>query len=465
MKKSLRKALSLLLVPMFLLPLGLMTVSATNGNYTIESPYKDVQWGTWGAYKGNLHTHSTYSDASTSMTDMVTEHYEQGFDFMAMSEHGITGKAWNQKPDFKLIYAYQDLTGAPKSYLTDAQFTGITAGTYPLAATNAARGKGMTCVTGANELNAVVLTKSHVNGYFLPEGTHDKNFIGYENGHEQAVKLVDEVGGLSHINHPGDWLESSGNIKAVLDPANVAYFGDILLKYDSCLGIEAMNGQNANASRYDRVLWDQLLMYTLPYGKTVMGFANNDAHKTHEVDTAFGVYMMAENTPAKVRETMQSGAFFSVGRKLHANDIIGPAESFDVNNQKLPYPMFKDIQVEPDGRQITAHLENWNYIQWIANGKVIKTTRNQVMVDTPPDRDFINLEDVEGLEDVLYIRAELYGDGGVCLTQAFVINNGTAPKKYEPETGFPALWKKIVFWLKSRYVYVLIQELVRLINK
>ncbi|NLX93302.1 MAG: hypothetical protein GXZ02_05495, partial [Clostridiales bacterium] len=36
--------------------------AATEVDYTIVSPYANVNWNTWDQYKANLHPHSTVSD-------------------------------------------------------------------------------------------------------------------------------------------------------------------------------------------------------------------------------------------------------------------------------------------------------------------------------------------------------------------------------------------------------------------
>ena len=202
MKKT-KKLLSIALAALILF--GLVSTGASAAeekDYTIISPYADVVWegeNAWGAYKGTLHSHSTYSDADESLDVMVKEYYEQDYDFLANSDHGVTGTAWNEKQPFVPLYFYQ---AGKTAHLTDEEFEGNTSGTYPLY-DGTVRGKGMTCVTGANELNNLTLTKSHVNGYFLPEGVGN-GFGGMENGFELAIKFVEENGGLSHTNHPGD---------------------------------------------------------------------------------------------------------------------------------------------------------------------------------------------------------------------------------------------------------------------
>ncbi len=453
MKKTAKKLISVTLSLIMLLSLSVMAFAADT-DYTIVSPYADVVWegeNAWGAYKGNLHSHSTYSDADVDLATMVKEYYNQDYDFLANADHGITGKAWNKAQTFLPLYAYQTLLGNKIAHLTDDEFTGITSGTYATA-DGTVRGKGMTCVVGANELNNLTLTKSHVNGYFLPAGVGD-GFGGRENGYELAIAFVDKAGGLSHINHPGDFLEASSNIDAVSDKENVAFFGDILLKYDSCLGIEVFN-ENNSVTPYDRILWDNLLMYCLPYGKNVIGFSNTDAHRVKDIDTSFSIFMMEENTTESIKETMQSGAFFSVTRKLRENSIIGPEKEIDARNTDIPYPVFTKVEV--DGHTVSVKAENAATIQWIADGKVIAS-------DSITDGEYtLDLDEIEGAEDFSYIRAELFGKGGICLTQALVIDDGTEPFTYKAPTGFAAVIKNIIYFIKSSLIWTIAVELTRL---
>ena len=60
-----KKTISILLCALFLCGMWALPAAAVS-DYRIVSPYADVVWngdGAWGAYKGNLHTHSTFSDA------------------------------------------------------------------------------------------------------------------------------------------------------------------------------------------------------------------------------------------------------------------------------------------------------------------------------------------------------------------------------------------------------------------
>lgn len=386
--------------------------------YRIISPYENAFCSgekAWGAYRGSLHSHSTYSDADIDLAAMVKEFYARGYDFLAISDHGVTGVEWNKEPKRLPLYFYQKLIGKKIEHLSDAEYTALTDGTY------GSRGNKMVCVTGANELNNLSLSKNHVNGYFLPAKAGN-GFAGRENerGYKQAVDFIDKAGGLSHINHPGDWIGSNKYPQTVNDPKNIKFFGDLILKYKSCLGTEVFNERNGTTG-YDRIFWDNLLMYCLPRGKTVIGFANTDAHSILNVDSSFNVFMMEENCVGNIKKTMQNGAFFLVTRALRGNNFeIGPREGFDVRGKGLPYPMFTLLHV--DGHKITARAKNADEIQWVANGRVIMKS------DIGDSAVTLDLDSTDGAEDLLYVRAELKCEGGMCLSQAFRIDS--QPNKY-----------------------------------
>ncbi len=457
--KKFKKTLSVMLVALLVMQLGMGCVGAfAASDYTIVSPYADVEWEgdeAWGAYKGTLHTHTTYSDADDTLPVMIKEYYNQDYDFVANADHGITGVEWNKEPDTQLLYTYQLLIDNPYEHLTDEEFEQITSGKYPLY-DGTIRNKEMTCVTGANEFNNLSLTKNHVNGYFLP-ADKGNGFPGAENelGYEQAIKFIDENDGLSHINHPGDWLATNSDMNNVYNEEAVEFFGNLILKYDSCLGTEVFNEDNGTTG-YDRILWDNLLMHTLPYGKNVYGFSNTDAHDTDNVDTSFSIFMMEKNDVDHIRATMESGAFFGVTRKIRANPVLGPSTEIDAMNKKdIPYPMFKSLTV--DGHKITANVTNAKYVQFIANGDVI--------LYAPVSGDgtvTLDLDTVKGAENFLYVRAEIVGDGGVCISQAMVIDNGTKPLDFEAPK--PSFAESLKIWFRGTKIYTIAMELIDLIK-
>ena len=75
----------------------------------------------------------------------------------------------------------------------------------------------------------------------------------------------------------------------------------------------------------------------------------------------------------------------------------------------------------------------------------------------------LNLDSIEGVEDFQYVRAEVFGDGGMCLTQALVIEDGEGTKEFETEKGLIPFIQKVLFILKSTRLWTIIVELFRMI--
>ncbi len=459
MSKKFTKILSVVLAIALMSSIAIFAMAEENvdlapATITIANPYEDVIWegeNAWTGYKGSLHTHSTYSDAKVSLREMVMEYYNQGFGFLGMADHAVTGVEWDKAPATVATYLYQYILGYPVEHLTTEEFTAVQNGTYPMA-DGSTRDFGLTCITGANELNSLTLTKCHVVGYNLPADVGNGHG-GVENGQREAVEFAAVNGGYSVIAHPGDWLESNKNIAVVYDKDNVDFYAKILLDNPTCLGIEVFN-ENNNTTPYDRNLWDNLLMTTLPYGRNIIAYGNSDAHELKNVDSSFSTYFMPTNSQEEVEKAMHNGNFFITTRKIHANQVLGPEKTLDVINQRLSVPMATNVKVEDT--TLTMDVENANLVQWVANGEVIaKTNIDGTGTST------IDVTSFSGYEDFLYVRAEIFGEGGCTCSQAFVIDNGTEPLEYETDTSLKA--KLDYYWYRfiSNRFFIIIQEIAR----
>lgn len=409
MNKKLLKVLSMSMAIVLVFCLGTTSAfAATSVDYVITNPYESVSsliGNLDNHYKTNLHTHSTYSDATITLTDMVKEHYAQDFDVLAMADHGVIGVPWNEEPTLLPLYTYSALLYG-QEHLTDEEFAQITAGTLSDGRRTVSNGMG--CVTGAIEANALVVQKNHINGYFM-EDSSVEGVMGNEGDFETMVAMIDAAGGVSHINHPGDWLGSAGNHDIARDPANVQFFADIYRKYDSCLGMEIYNAFDRPTSG-DRVLWDELLQVVIPEGRNVWGFGNNDAHNTNDVDTAFMDFVMPSFSEANVETAMTNGTFFAVTRYI-SGERLGDAHE---------YPQVTCISVNEAADTITIIGTNCKEIRWIANGDVLRTETKEVdgmMTSTIYLRE--HADDIS-----CYVRFELQGEGGITASQAFVCDDG-----------------------------------------
>ena len=411
MKKVSFKLLSVTIAIAMLFSVLQISTVAAEVDYKITNPYESVMayiGNENNHYKTNLHTHSTYSDAVVDLGSMVKEHYNQDFHVLAFADHGVIGVEWDQEPTLLPLYYYNYILLKDQNHLSTEEYNQIQNGTYKTDLTNRSTDRGLNCVTGAIEGNYLVSQKNHINGYFMND-SRAEGVMGTEGDFETMIKMIEDAGGVSHINHPGDWLGSAGDESIARDPGNVQFFADLLRRYPSCLGIEVYNAFDRPTSN-DRVLWDELLKVVIPEGRNVWGFGNNDAHNLNDIDTAFMDFVMPSFSQENVRTAMENGTFFAVSR-YEDGERIGDEGA---------YPMVTCIIVDEEADTITIVGKDCDKINWIADGNVIQSTTtsvNGVVSST------IRLR-AHSDEISCYVRAELQGSGGKTLTQAFVCDDG-----------------------------------------
>jgi len=433
-QKTGKRAFSILLAAALLAALSVPAFPAGDitgaKSYTITNPYKTVNWDTWGAYKGNLHTHSTASDGRADFDEMIEAHYAAGYDILGMTDHGVVNRGWNIQPQTVPLISFMSYL-APPHPLTDERLAEINAGV-------GRSGRGMTEVPFGIELNALSMKLTHVNGFFADYG---QNILGRENDYETPIAGVDALGGVTFINHPGYWLGSRSHPENASDPKNIDFFTNLFRKYDSCLGIEAVV-ETDGATLYDRVFWDCLLESTIPYGRNVWGFADGDTHAVKDIGVAFEMFMMPENTFGNVRTAMEDGTFFACSR----NARLELGADFKAQGD---CPLVTRVTMDETRDQISLEGKDYTEIQWVADGKVIATG---------------STIDLNAYEDDIgcYVRAQLLGPGGICWTQAFVTNDGTLAPPAEPEVDwFTQRLNDLLFDLMSTRLFVLFELIFR----
>lgn len=400
--------------------------------YKIKSPYENVASlivNEDNHYKTNLHTHSTYSDANNTMADMIFGFYDNDFDILAFAEHGILGKEWDKEPSIIPLFRFQYLWHGKRRYLTTEEYRAVLDGTYKTQKNSRTQKRGLMCVPDTIEANMFTLMKNHVNGYF----TNDvyEGVYGKENDFEGPISTIEKSGGISHINHPTDWLGAYKDPSCAKVPENVNFFADLLRRYKSCMGIEVLNMYD-RPNRSDRILWDELLMTLIPEGeRCVWGFGNSDAHRVTEIDTAFMDFILSEYSLENLREAMENGNFFAVAR--YAKNELG--EDFE---GKGPWPKVMGLEVDDEADTITVKGINCKAIEWIADGEIIQSETadtNGEMVSK------INLADYSD-KISCYVRCQLKGDGGICLTQPFVLDDGNMARFRKEIPASKTLTKK-----------------------
>jgi len=422
-----KRAISIALVLLLLAgAFGLTPASAAVREFTITNPYAAVDWDSWGAYKTNLHTHSTLSDGEIPFNEMVEAHYERGYDILAMTDHGTVDKSWTRLHKFTVFqFLAQRIAkgGMPADApLSEARWREISAGADR-------GGRGMLRVPYGIEQNASSLNTAHVNTFFADWG---HGLMGGTSDHETPVWGIHRAGGLSLVNHYGEYARDTDR------PRDKAYAGlrgyyvyklqRLLVKYPSLIGLD-VNGDML--SNNERVCWDRLLTNLAPTGRNVFGTATSDAHHMGVVGVGWIWAMMPANTVENFRSCLESGAFIAGSYNLrNAEELVIWGETTGRAfggtwhaDPDIAEPMITGVTAK-DG-VIAIAAENAEAIHWISGGKVIARGAR------------IALEDCEGLG--AYVRAEVWGPGGVLHTQAFLLEYDGMP------AGNPVPWYFVDF--------------------
>lgn len=489
MKKTVKKLSCIAMSAVMLFSLCVVGFAAdTDVDYTITNPYASVNFDTYKAYKADLHSHTTFSDGHDSLPEQTERHYELGFDIYARADHSTTS------------YGYMAHDYVPAMKVLGLIKNGVLGGEVLSESGVAANGKAYTVTTSeagdefyaqdgghqmlsvpfANEQNGTSFTNSHVCTWFVDYGN---GRLGGTAEYESVIKDVHELGGLSVINHPGEYTNARDEIYTadaynkddVMYNYKIKKFENILLKYDSCLGID-INSKGDSRTRFDRKLWDILLTDLIPNGRNVYAIATSDAHNLNIVDSGYTMHYMESLTSENFKENLSNGAFFAASKyvgnydelvtlcdelmaigteeatafatqldAIIAQSEIEMANGEDGQKYEAPEgaarPLFTNVTVDEAEDTIAMEAENALVIHWIANGEVIHVGNT------------IDLDDYSD-EIGSYVRAEAYGVGGVCYSQAFVLDYDGAPQAQD--MGFFFDWGVIASFICDNLVKFLL---------
>ncbi len=405
MKSFSKKLISAFLAVLMTALLVIPSFAAEQVEYTITNPYETVDWDTWNTYKAMLHTHSLYSDGYLDITEVVEEYYRQDYDILAVTDHGVVNQGWDTVPDMIDLVSYNQYIKNLKP-LNAQRYAEITSGADR-------DGRGMLDVPMGIEMNALVLRKNHVNGFFCGYG---QGVLGTEEDYETVIAGTEAAGGLSFIDHPGDFYNVTADISRCYDPENLRDWANIYMKYESCVGLEVFN-EHDTVSKYDRIIWDNLLMYTIPRGRNIWCYGNDDAHTYVAMGLNANMMVMPENTVEALRTAMENGTSFACsvyGRYENGDDFFGDGNYAHVN--RITIDEGNDIIA------VSVTSDSEYTVEWVADGEVIATG------------DSISLRDYS--EEIgSYVRFQVKNDGGILLSQPFVCDDGNmeACMIYYPE--------------------------------
>ncbi len=465
-KKSIAVILSAIMLIGFI-PFAFATENESAG-YTITNPYENINWETVKQYKTALHTHTNASDGDDTLINSIERHYETGFDIVAITDHGISDNSWtDSSKNSTLVTSVMSLVGKTDGNLVFLEEKGtLPKGmAYEMKTVNgddyfvAADGREILRIPYGIENNAVSVN-AHVNSWFAP--FEDNMPSGYKN----AIVGVDKAGGISVINHPGEYTQARYELYQddAYDMSNPSYnyyinkFYGYIDKYESCIGID-INSKGDGRTRYDRKLWDIMLAKAAQSGKTVTAIATSDAHQLDKIDTGSLLVLAETKTSESVKNALVKGEILPQSTCIHNreelsqisaslkefygetdlyNKIATLVTEYDSEREEIiksgddgqvgvsysaldsegylataTRPSIKSITVNEIEDTITIDTENALLIRWISDGKLIATTKAD-------DLAF----DLNDYEDVIkgYVRAEIFGEGGMVYTEGFTLN-------------------------------------------
>ena len=441
-----------------------------SGQYKIVSPYDNINWSKVGQYKTALHSHTNASDGDQTLKQSLQRHAEANFDIVSITDHGTVDRTWASDSSNPLVHTLLSVAGRSEGKLEylgkSGKFANGKSYTYTTKYGNdylTVAGKRILRIPYGIENNAVSVN-AHVNSWFVDYC--DNTVTTYED----AVKGVNSLGGLCVINHPGEYTKARDELHSsdAYNQKNLVYkyytdkYASLIAQYPACLGID-INSKGDERTRYDRILWDELLKRFSSNGENVYAIASSDAHQLNKIDTGYTVLLMNSQTAAQAKSAMASGRFFAASHcignyeellqiavalkkfygtnnktyrnvlktaiqiknkvndiesgKLDADSSIGIAYSV-LNNKGYctakTHPKITYIRTDSKNGLIGLKAQNALLVRWISDGKLIATTKGGSSV--------LNLNSVSKKLGN-YVRAEVFGEGGILYTQAFLIKS------------------------------------------
>ncbi len=430
-----KKFISVLLVLVMIVSVVCIPAGAMEKiSYKVINPYENVYWSEADTYKACLHCHTNASDGECDLNEWLGLYYDAGYDILAVTDHGVINHGWDKEKRTNGIF-----NGFKKvEPLTQEQYNRYTTGSDR-------GGRGMTDITGGIECNMAVVSKTHVNGYWT---TYGQGVWGKENDYETAPREIEKSGGYSVINHPGDWVNSNNYPERAHNPFYINYFANIFTKYKTCLGMEIINNTD-NCTRADRDLWDELLQVVIPQGRNIWGFADDDSEYRSEVGRSFELFPLSKNTEQNVKNAMINGAFFAAS-KYQKNT----SRENEIEGDGL-VPIVTGITVKAN--EITVKCDKTrgcDSIEWISDGKVIKTENSKSCMYT------LNLNDYDGKLGC-YVRFVLKSPAhGVTYSQAFELQYKGRVDKEIPQSPIPDNILGKTFWAWYQRLSVALIDLI-----
>jgi hypothetical protein len=340
---------------------------------------------------------------------MIEEHYTRGIDILAVTDHS----------EYEHFFFSNAVTS--RNGITQARANEIASG----AGRN---GRGMLIIPNTSE-QRVGGNAEEVNAFFYTTawqaGTNFNGLGGWSTNFNLVMTQIQNQNGLALVNHPG--RTTGGNATSAMgpisvnNPLNIIMYTERFMAFPNCVGMEIVNRITDEDSLNDRIFWDNVNKITIPQGRYVWGFSNDDSHSNANIGHNLNIFLMPENTIANFRSTMMNGNFYAVARRLINEDVNRSASNTTFHPVNDPFPAITSIVVCQTDLTITINATGANKIVWIS-GVVGTPGGTELATETGADifPAIFALADHEA-ELGVFVRANIIGPGGIAFTQPFGI--------------------------------------------
>lgn len=335
----------------------------------------------------HAHTSNTANNGRDPLLTVIRDHYDRDFDILAITDHNLITRHWTTSPN------------GPSPEQFDEFATGEGRG-----------GRKLLMIPNTIEQSWRTGRLEHINTFL----------VDYVNNTDMEALLTQtwNGAGLAHFNHIRRTIGGS----QVGNAAQINRYVDLFARHRFLVATEIINSPlrypESNPAQTDRVMWDNINRGTIPQGRFIWGVCNDDSHQSDEIDWAYNVMVMRDNTVSEFRNAMLTGRFYAVTR-------LSPMEGVNNSTRDTVAPVINEIEV--NGSTITISAENYSRIDWIGSESTTAPVTQGATID---------LHGVPGVGS--FIRANVIGAGGVAFTQPLghVVDGEIARPEFPRELGF-----------------------------
>jgi hypothetical protein len=272
-------------------------------------------------YKGNLHTHSYWSDGDEFPEMIMSWYKSRGYNFVAISDHNILaeGEKWVKVTHSKIyedgFQAYLEKYGKGVAYKTDSGRVRVKLKTYteykPLFEDSKFLIIRSEEITDKFQGKPIHMNATNVSKLIPPQGGTSIADVIQRNIDAVLQQRKDTgIPMFPHVNHPNFYYSISANDMISLRGERF---------FEVYNGHFMVNNYGDSLHPGTEQMWDMINLAYLKKGQPLMyGLATDDSHNYHQFGSAFSnagrgwVMVKAEAlTPDALIKAMEAGDFYA----------------------------------------------------------------------------------------------------------------------------------------------------------